>query len=154
MVNVSWNNAQKFCTKTGFRLPSEAEWEYACRGGVTTGYYWGEKVDGDYCWYFKNSGGEIQPVRKKKPNSFGLYDMSGNAWEFCQDEDPNSNKVTRGCSVSSESNKMTPDKKYHWYEVYLRSAGRGSIDPTKNYKNENLYLGFRLVKSFEEESGP
>ncbi|MDB4622040.1 formylglycine-generating enzyme family protein, partial [Rubripirellula sp.] len=96
--NVSWEDAVDFCRKLSelpaekaagrvYRLPTEAEWEYACRAGTTTKYSFGDDSSelGDYAWFDGNSGRRTHPVGGKKPNAWGLYDMHGNIFEWCQD---------------------------------------------------------------------
>lgn len=80
--NVDWPAAQEFLHKTGFRLPTDAEWEYACRAGTTRETY--GPVD-EVAWHYENAEGVVQPVGQKRPNAFGLYDMLGNVCEWCSD---------------------------------------------------------------------
>ena len=93
---VSWNDCAEFVKKLNasvegrgtFSLPTEAEWEYACRAGSTTQYYFGDdrKSLGDYGWCgFEKTGKRTHPVGQKEPNAFGLYDIHGNVWEWCAD---------------------------------------------------------------------
>ena len=85
---VSWNDARAWCEAVGLRLPSEAEWEYACRARSTGSYCFGESHEDlwDYAWFSKNSGSRTQPVGRKTPNAWGLHDMHGNVSEWCEDD--------------------------------------------------------------------
>ncbi|MCZ8188568.1 MAG: SUMF1/EgtB/PvdO family nonheme iron enzyme, partial [Microcystis sp. LE19-338.1B] len=152
--NVSWNDAQAFCQKlsqiTGktYRLPTEAEWEYACRAGTTTRFYFGDDANqlGDYAWYNGNSGGKTHPVGQKKPNAWGLYDMSGNVWEWCEDNwhDSYENAPKDGSAWLTNDNDYRIPRGGSWYNYpdFCRSAYR-------NYSlrrdSGNIYNGFRVV---------
>ncbi len=88
VVGVSWKDAKEYAVWAGLYLPSEAQWEYACRAGSDTRYYTGDsESDLDRAgWYKKNSGDRLHPVGEKEPNAFGLYDMHGNIFEWLEDD--------------------------------------------------------------------
>ncbi len=93
VVNVSWDDAKAFCDwltrKEGkkYRLPTEAEWEYACRAGTQTRWSFGDNESdlGDNAWFSVNSNDQTHAVGQKRPNAWGLSDMHGNAWQWCED---------------------------------------------------------------------
>jgi formylglycine-generating enzyme required for sulfatase activity len=149
--SVSWDEAVEFCTKlsqkTGktVRLPTEAEWEYACRAGSKTRFSYGDDDDklGDYAWYAKNSDSKTHAVGQRKPNDWGLYDMHGNVFERCagwfadsyasaknqdpQGPDSGTFRVLRGGGWSN-------------YPQYCRSAYRVRIAPGDLGRS----IGFRV----------
>ncbi|MEO2015144.1 MAG: SUMF1/EgtB/PvdO family nonheme iron enzyme, partial [Fuerstiella sp.] len=155
---VSWNDAVEFCRKLSdlpseksggyvYRLPTEAEWEYACRAGTTTKYSFGDSESelGDYAWYDKNSGRRPHPVGGKKPNGWGLYDMHGNVWEWCQDwygKYP-SGSVTNPTGPASGSSRVNRGGGWYDYSDICRSAKRHWYAPDSRSNN----LGFRVLRS-------
>ena len=152
---VSWNDVQEFVKKLNakegtdkYHLPSEAEWEYACRAGTTTKYSFrdDEAKLGEYAWYDKNSGYKIHPVGQKKPNSWGLYDMHGNVWEWCQDtyHDSYNGAPTDGSAwEDSSSVRVLRGGGWHYGAGYCRSASRYDFDPD----GRGINLGFRLLRA-------
>ncbi|MFM6631639.1 MAG: SUMF1/EgtB/PvdO family nonheme iron enzyme, partial [Microcystis panniformis] len=150
---VSWNDALAFCKKlsqiTGktYRLPTEAEWEYACRAGTTTRFYFGDDANqsGDYAWYKGNSQKTTHPVGQKKPNAWGLHDMIGNVWEWCEDNWHNTyeNAPRDGSTwlIKDNHSQIVRGGSWSYDPNYCRSAYRGLI----NRRGDSLGFGFRVV---------
>jgi formylglycine-generating enzyme required for sulfatase activity len=129
-------------------LPTEAQWEYACRANPskTTRYSFGDSDSslGDYAWYDKNSGGKTQPVKTKKPNAWGLYDMHGNVWEWCSDwfsDKLPGGSVTNPTGPSSGSYRVHRGGSWDNGPRICRSAIRDINSPGSRNNN----LGFRAV---------
>ena len=139
----------KLRARTGldFDLPTETQWEYACRAGTTTKYHWGNSMDGNYAWYRGNAGSKTHPVGAKTANAWGLHDMSGNVWEWCLDWYGNklsygtnpvgplsgSVRVPRGGSIKNDG-------------PYCTSSYRLNYTSTYGYSD----YGFRLVRTLSE----
>jgi formylglycine-generating enzyme required for sulfatase activity len=158
VYNVSWNDCQEFVDVMNvldpnyeYRLPSEAEWEYACRAGTTTRFYWGDdpsySLIDQYAWYYENSGSITHPVAQKLPNAWGLYDMSGNVREWCEDywHDDYTGAPTDGSPWISPSSSYRVIRGGGWINgaQSCRSAIRHCDDPGSSDYN----LGLRLARS-------
>ena len=147
---VSWDDCQTFIenlnalTGMQFRLPTEAEWEFAARGGNSSqGYkYTGSNSIGDVAWYGSNSSSTHHPVGMKAPNELGLYDMSGNVWEWCQDwyGDYSSSAQTNPTGPSSSSNRVGRGGCWANDARLCRVANRDFNTPSAR----NCYHGLRL----------
>ncbi|MEK7794236.1 MAG: formylglycine-generating enzyme family protein [Candidatus Hydrogenedentota bacterium] len=150
---VSWNDCQEFIRKLNsqgeglFNLPTEAEWEYACRAGSTSAYSFAREATnlGNYAWFSENSEQSTHPVGLKKPNSWGLYDVHGNVWEWCADwyGDYPSGAVTDPKGASSGSVRVLRGGSWFFIASTCRSAKRYYFYPT----NSNLNYGFRVTRS-------
>ncbi|HET6447322.1 MAG TPA: formylglycine-generating enzyme family protein [candidate division Zixibacteria bacterium] len=163
---TSWEEAVAFCeelsrmTGEAYRLPSEAEWEYACRAGAPAKYYWGdsnsESVMKQYAWYEKNAyDGDwtsphaaregTQPVGQKLSNAWGLYDMAGNVWEWCSDwhsENYSNSPSKDPRGPSSGLYRVLRGGSWGLGPWYLRSSARLNLSPVSRY---NL-IGFRILR--------
>ena len=152
---VSWDDCQSFVEKLNemglgeFRLPTEAEWEYACRAGTVTPYYWGDESIEDYAWYNANSGSRTHEVGLKLPNDFGLYDMSGNVWEWCQDWHGAYSAEDQVDPTGQQSGSLRVFRGGCWYGParYCRSASRYWNTPD----GSGNHIGFRVVVSSRME---
>ncbi|MDR1863990.1 MAG: SUMF1/EgtB/PvdO family nonheme iron enzyme [Bacteroidales bacterium] len=153
--NVSWNNIQTFITtlnqQTGknYRLPTEAEWEYAARGGAQSGgyRYSGSNTVGGVAWYSSNSIGKLHEVGTKASNKLGIFDMSGNVWEWCSDWYSSSYYTsvaqTNPTGPVNGSNRVRRGGSWGSLARYCRVSFRSDDSPG----NSDSYLGFRLARS-------
>lgn len=156
ITHVTWYGALAFCEWVGGRLPTEAEWEYACRGGDyfygKTAYRWAsydEKTLGDYAWYASNNTpNEVKAVGLKLPNKYGLYDMHGNVWEWCYDWYDEtyyaSATATDPVNTVPTTKRVVRGGGYYYAATDCRSAIRGSNVPALVSTN----YGFRVVFPF------
>ena len=150
---VSWNDAVAFCQKlsqeTGdrYQLPSEAQWEYACRAGTDTRFSFGDSDDelGDYAWYDSNSDQRTHPVGQKRPNDWGLFDMHGNVYEWCQDwyHESYNGAPTDGRAWIKPKGEDRVQRGGGWdsYPSGCRSANRVGFPPDTLHR----FSGFRVV---------
>jgi formylglycine-generating enzyme required for sulfatase activity len=137
---VTWNK-----NANGYRLPTEAEWEYACRAGTTTAYNTGANISDNTGWYIANSGSKTHPVGQKSANAWGLYDMHGNVLEWCWDWYGNysSGAQTDTAGAVTGSYRVIRGGYWGYYWQALRSAQREGDNPSLRVNT----IGFRLVRS-------
>ena len=150
---VSWDDCQEFCRKLSqrvgreIRLPTEAEWEYACRAGTTTAYSFGSDASrlGEYAWYTDNSAVQTHPVGRKRANRWGLYDMHGNVEEWCADwwvdPYPSGSQQVNPTGPTSGDTRVFRGGNWDNYAFRLRSAYRDGNKPALGF----LWVGFRVA---------
>jgi formylglycine-generating enzyme required for sulfatase activity len=152
---IWWDDATAFCLKAGFRLPTEAEWEYACRAGSTTKFCFGDNdsVLGDYAWYDGNADSKgakyAHTVGQKSANAFGLFDIHGNVWEWCRDGYDSeayarsSDGVTDPFVPATGDTRVLRGGSWDSYPRFCRSSSRGGDIPT--YRPDDS--GFRVARA-------
>jgi len=145
---VSWEDCMGFCQKTGLTLPTEAQWEFACRAGTQSAYYFGNDPSSldKYAWYRNDSGMQTHPVAQKQPNAYGLYDIAGNVWEWVSDWDGDysSGNATDPVGPSNGSNRANRGGSGEYGASFCRSACRCAFSPGILY----YYLGFRVCGAY------
>jgi formylglycine-generating enzyme required for sulfatase activity len=150
--NVSWNDTQKYIRKLNemgsgkFRLPSEAEWEYAARSGGKAEKYSGGSDVNSVAWHSSNSGGSTHPVKTKERNGLGIFDMSGNVWEWCEDvylsDVYGRSDRKKPIHTSGGSYRVIRGGSWDSGPGYVRCAYRGNFDPSSRHN----FVGFRLLR--------
>ncbi len=159
VIFMTLNDATAYCVWIDARLPNEAEWEYAAKAGSTTHHFWGEEMDDRYVWYRGNSDGHPQPVGKKLPNAFGLYDVEGNAWEWATGTGPHTSVTMNGFGTIRGSSFIScpepyPPKdgvrqRHMGVTVPFEGAPRQNFAPT--FMREDT--GFRCASSVQPGAG-
>jgi formylglycine-generating enzyme len=141
---TTWDTVVIVAGSNGYRLPTEAQWEYACRAGTTTAYNTGDTISDNTGWYNDNSESKTHEVGKKPANDYGLYDMHGNVYEWCWDWYASYSNGTQTDPMGASSGASRVLRGGYWFDldVGLRSARRYGSGPT----NRDADLGLRLVR--------
>ena len=147
VIEVTWYGARAYCKWAGGRLPTEAEWEFAAKAGSNYKYSGSNNID-DVAWYDSNSGSGTHEVEQKQANGFGLYDMSGNVWEWCEDVFKSdfysqSKNSTNPIYAKSGSYRVMRGGAWSNRSKRCRSANRYNLTPSVS----NGYIGFRLAET-------
>ncbi|HBY60801.1 MAG TPA: hypothetical protein DEH78_13345 [Solibacterales bacterium] len=143
VVWVTLTDAKAYCAWAGGAVPNEAEWEYAARAGASTYHYWGEEIDGRYLWYRQNSDGKPRAVASKKPNTWGLYDVEGNVWEWVADGGPHSSITEKGWGSVRGGGWLSCPEPYPPSKTGLRMRQIGLTVPFPIFEKQNFAPGFR-----------
>jgi formylglycine-generating enzyme required for sulfatase activity/alpha/beta superfamily hydrolase len=155
-LNGKLHNASSTSTEGAYRLPSEAEWEYAARAGTTTRFWWGDddSSTANYAWYKGNAGGKTHPVGSKPANPFGLYEMVGNVWQWTEDcyAESYANASTDGSANQAAKDCLRVDRGGSWmYPAWLLRSATRERNPA-DYRD--AIMGFRLAKTLQGKESP